>query len=70
LPLLAVVLAPAAHIALIVAAGSLVALALLGAVAARTGGAPMVSGAARVLLWGTLAMAATAAIGRLFGVAV
>jgi hypothetical protein len=30
----------------------------------------MVSGAARVLLWGTLAMAATAAIGRLFGVAV
>ena len=70
LPLLAVVLTPAAHIAPVVAASSLVALAVLGAVAARTGGAPMVSGAVRVLLWGTLAMVATAAIGRLFGVAV
>ena len=67
---LAVGMAPAAHIAPVVAVGSLAALAVLGAVAARTGGAPIVSGAVRVLLWGTLAMAATAAIGRLFGVAV
>ena len=70
LALLAVGMAPAAHIAPVVAVGSLAALAVLGAVAARTGGAPMVSGAVRVLLWGTLAMAATTAIGRLFGVAV
>ena len=70
LALLAVGMAPAAHIAPVVAVGSLAALAVLGAVAARTGGAPIVSGAVRVLLWGTLAMAATAAIGRLFGVAV
>jgi VIT1/CCC1 family predicted Fe2+/Mn2+ transporter len=70
LALLAVGMAPAAHIAPVVAVGSLAALAVLGAVAARTGGAPIVSGAVRVLLWGTLAMAATAAIGSLFGVAV
>ena len=70
LALLAVGMAPAAHIAPVVAVGSLAALAVLGSVAARTGGAPIVSGAVRVLLWGTLAMAATAAIGRLFGVAV
>ena len=33
-------------------------------------GAPVVAGATRVLFWGALAMAATAAIGKLFHVAV
>ena len=70
LPLLAVALAPATHIAPVVAAATLVLLGVLGAVAARTGGAPVVSGASRVLFWGALAMAATAAVGKLFGVAV
>jgi len=70
LPLLAVALAPATHIAPVVAAATLVSLGVLGAVAARTGGAPVVSGASRVLFWGALAMAATAAVGKLFGVAV
>ena len=70
LPLLAVALAPATHIAPVVAAATLVSLGVLGAVAARTGGAPVVSGALRVLFWGALAMAATAAVGKLFGVAV
>ena len=46
---------------------TLVLLAALGAVAARLGGAPMVPGALRVLLWGALAMGASAAIGKLFG---
>ena len=50
-----------------VALGSLVFLALLGGLAARAGGASMVNGAGRVTLWGALAMAATAAIGRIFG---
>ncbi len=50
-----------------VPATALVFLALLGAVAARTGGAPMVLAAARVTFWGALAMAATAGIGQLFG---
>ncbi len=53
-----------------VAGSSLVFLALLGAVAARVGGAPVVRGLARVLFWGALAMAATALVGRLFGTVV
>lgn len=52
----------------IVAASSLVFLAFLGGVAARTGGAPVPIGAVRVTFWGALAMALTAAVGRLFGV--
>jgi len=48
-------------------ATALIFLAALGAVAARAGGAPMVAAAARVTFWGALAMAATAAIGELFG---
>ena len=44
-------------------------LALLGGVAAQTGGAPVVKGASRVLFWGVLAMAATYLVGSLFGVA-
>jgi VIT1/CCC1 family predicted Fe2+/Mn2+ transporter len=51
-----------------VAIASLIFLATLGALAARTGGAPVVAGALRVMFWGTLAMALTAAVGRLFGV--
>ncbi len=50
-----------------VAAASLVCLALLGAVAARAGGASVITGAMRVLFWGTIAMALTAAAGKLFG---
>ena len=51
-----------------VAIASLLFLASLGALAARTGGAPVVAGAVRVMFWGTLAMALTAGVGRLFGV--
>jgi VIT1/CCC1 family predicted Fe2+/Mn2+ transporter len=68
LPLVAVLLAAPGHLALTVAIASLTSLAILGAVAARTGGAPMLPGALRVLVWSTLAMIATAGIGRLFGV--
>ncbi|MBC7789618.1 MAG: VIT family protein [Anaerolineae bacterium] len=42
-------------------------LALLGGLAARTGGAPVLSGAVRVMFWGALAMAVTALVGSLFG---
>jgi VIT1/CCC1 family predicted Fe2+/Mn2+ transporter len=51
-----------------VGVASLLFLASLGGVAARTGGAPIVPGVARVTFWGLLAMLATAAVGRLFGV--
>jgi VIT1/CCC1 family predicted Fe2+/Mn2+ transporter len=47
--------------------GSLLSLAILGALAARAGGADMLKGALRVTLWSALAMALTMAIGSAFG---
>ena len=52
-----------------VSTASLVFLALLGGLAARTGGAPVIPGVLRVSFWGAIAMAATAAAGWLFGAA-
>jgi len=52
----------------VVGIASLVFLASLGGVAARTGGAPILKGVLRVTFWGCLAMVVTAAVGRLFGV--
>ncbi|HEX4481575.1 MAG TPA: VIT family protein [Rudaea sp.] len=67
LPLLTVYVAPASMLIVWVAVVSLVELAILGAVAAKTGGAKIGLGAIRVLFWGALAMAVTAALGKLFG---
>jgi len=69
-PLVVAMLAPAAQISLAVAATTLIALAVLGGLGASVGGAGIGKGAARVMFWGVLAMAATAAVGTLFGVAV
>ena len=66
LPLVVVMLSPLTMLSRVVAATSLLFLALLGALAARTGGASMLKGAIRVTFWSALAMLATAAIGRLF----
>jgi VIT1/CCC1 family predicted Fe2+/Mn2+ transporter len=49
---------------------SLALLAVLGAMAARLGGAPLARGALRVAFWGTVAMGCTALVGRLIGTAV
>ena len=68
-PLLAGILAPGARAVFVIASVSLVFLAVLGALAARIGGAPVLRGAVRVLAWGALAMGATYAVGMLFGVA-
>jgi len=51
----------------VVSAGSIIFLGLLGALAAKTGGANIWRGALRVTFWGALAMAITAGIGSLFG---
>jgi len=67
LPLGMVTLVSASAIVPVVAATSLAFLAILGALAARAGGARMALGAARVVFWGALAMGATAAVGALFG---
>ena len=61
---------PPAYLIPVVACTSLVFLALLGGVAAHTGGAGVKTGALRVTFWGALAMAATTGVGALFGAAV
>ncbi len=70
LPLVLAYLSPLSSIIPAVSIGALVFLVILGGLAARAGGANWVTGAARVGLWGILAMAATAAAGMLFGGAV
>lgn len=67
LPLITSMIAPLAWTAKSVAGTSLVFLALLGATAARAGGASPLRGAVRVSFWSALAMAFTAAVGSLFG---
>jgi len=67
MPLLMVVLAPANALISLVTAASLVFLAFLGAIGARTGGAGILRATVRVTFWGAIAMGLTAAIGRLFG---
>lgn len=49
---------------------SLLALALLGALSAKIGGARPIKGAVRVTFWGAAAMAATSLVGSFFGIAV
>lgn len=69
-PLIVALLVPETRIALLVAASTLIGLAVLGGLGASAGGAGVTRGAARVTFWGALAMAATAAVGAVFGVAV
>lgn len=68
LPLLVILIAPAAVAITYTAIMSLIFLALLGALAAKAGGANVWMGTVRVAFWGALAMAATAGVGSLFGV--
>ena len=70
LPVLLVMFTPIGSMIPVVAVSSLVFLAILGAIAARAGGASMLTGAVRVTFWSALAMAATALIGKLVGHAV
>jgi len=67
LPVLTAVSVSRANTGISVTAVALVILAVLGALGARIGGANIVIGAVRVLFWGALAMAVTAAVGALFG---
>ena len=69
-PLLAVIVSPPADIVWVVPASSLLYLAALGALGARTGGAGILRPTLRVTFWGAVAMAVTAGIGRLLGTAI
>ena len=64
------VVSPARALVPIVSRASLGFLALLGAIGAKAGGANVLRATVRVTFWGALAMALTAAIGKLFGTVV
>lgn len=70
LPIMVAVMAPHTHVGAAIAISSLIGLALLGILSARAGGAPPLRAVARIVFWGAAAMALTALVGRLFGVAV
>jgi vacuolar iron transporter family protein len=67
LPLAVAALVPATSLMVWISATALFFLAALGAMSARAGGAGIAAGAWRVTFWGALALAITAAAGRLFG---
>lgn len=67
LPLLVAIASPGDMIVRPVTIASLLCLALLGVVGAKTGGSNMSKAAIRVVFWGALAMAATAGIGGVVG---
>ena len=67
MPLAIAYLTPQEHVSLWVSGGSLLLLAILGAVGAIVGGASVLKPTVRVTFWGAFAMAATAAIGALVG---
>ncbi len=69
LRLLVVLVFAPATLMVAVSGSALLFLALLGAVSAKAGGAPLLAAIARVTFWGALAMALTAGVGALFGVA-
>ncbi|CAH1653071.1 conserved membrane hypothetical protein [Hyphomicrobiales bacterium] len=70
LPLVVALLAPAGVVVWTVSIACLVGLAALGAVGASAGGAGIWKPTVRVVFWGAVAMASTAAIGALIGRAV
>lgn len=67
LPLLLVLLVPVPALIWTVSGISLLILGVLGYLAARVGGSPVLKSVVRVTFWGALAMAMTAAVGALFG---
>lgn len=66
-PLMAMWLVPASQILPAVLGVSLIFLAVLGALAAWTGGAPILRGTLRVFLWGAITMIATGGVGAMLG---
>ncbi|BCN92846.1 membrane protein [Thiomicrorhabdus immobilis] len=69
IPVLLVAFLPMQNLGLVITISSLVLLGLLGALSAWVGGASMLKGAMRVVIWGSIAMAITTGVGMIFGVA-
>lgn len=70
LPLVVAGIAPSAGEVPAIVVAALIALGVLGVVGARLGGAPALRAAVRIVVWGAIAMATTALIGRAVGAAV
>ncbi|MFO1123361.1 MAG: VIT family protein [Hyphomicrobiales bacterium] len=70
MPLVLAALSPLPLMIPVVGAGTLLCLALLGAIGARTGGAKVLPATVRVTFWGAMALAVTAFIGKIFGTVV
>ena len=70
LPLLVAFLLSGPMLIPILSVSSLIFLAILGAIAARAGGASVWTGSLRVMFWGAVAMAATALVGWIFGASI
>lgn len=69
-PVVAAYLSPPANVVFAVVITSVISLAILGALGAKAGAAPLVPAVLRVVGWGIFAMAITAMVGWLFGVSV
>lgn len=67
LPLAVALLTPERNLIVLLVLATLVALGVLGGVAARTGGAKITPGVVRVTFWSSLAMALSAGVGAAFG---
>jgi VIT1/CCC1 family predicted Fe2+/Mn2+ transporter len=67
MPLVAVIVSPGDLVLAAVSIAALLFLAVLGAIGAHAGGAPVLRATLRVTFWGALAIAITAGIGKLFG---
>ncbi|MDO5608796.1 MAG: VIT family protein [Capnocytophaga sp.] len=70
IPLLVALLTPVKYMEYALYGSTIVALVVLGAVSARTGGAKMSNAIVRIVIWGTIALGITAAVGYMFGVQV
>jgi VIT1/CCC1 family predicted Fe2+/Mn2+ transporter len=67
LPVAIAAFVPVGAVSTVLVASTLVLLAVLGGLAARLGGAPVLRGAVRVTFWGAVALGATMLVGRMFG---
>lgn len=70
LPLLTIFIVPEIYLIPSISVVAVLFLAVLGGLAAKAGGARVLSGALRVVVWGTIAMIVSAGIGTLLGIAV
>jgi len=70
LPLLVAIIVPSHWLLPAIALSALLSLSILGGIAAKAGGAPLLPGIVRVTFWSALAMTMSSGVGALFGLAI